>query len=218
VIPGATIDPARLTELQLDALREIANIGCGSAATALSELLGGRRVTLEVTRSALLSPGQLEVLLGGAEQQRLAVHVGLCGGFEGCLLLTYERGPGVELARSLAGGEAYRGSELTEVGCSVLMEVGNIVASAFLNGVGKVSGLTLLPSTPELVQGRAADVVQVLQSAPSKASGPCWPPSEKMLVLETRLRTEGRDGVGGHVIIVPRPESLAILLDAVGIE
>ena len=37
--------------IQLDALREVANIGCGHAANALSRLVGGSRVDLSVPRA-----------------------------------------------------------------------------------------------------------------------------------------------------------------------
>ena len=59
------MDPARLTDLQLDALREVTNIGCGAAATALSQLLGGRRVEMAVTRSHVIPVAGLARHLDG---------------------------------------------------------------------------------------------------------------------------------------------------------
>ncbi|MFN7133862.1 MAG: chemotaxis protein CheC, partial [Myxococcales bacterium] len=47
-------DPAGLQERDLDALREMTNIGCGHAASALSRLVGDRRVSIEVPCSAVL--------------------------------------------------------------------------------------------------------------------------------------------------------------------
>ena len=42
---------AQYTEIQLDALRELANIGAGTASTALSEMLG-RVIDLSVPKPA----------------------------------------------------------------------------------------------------------------------------------------------------------------------
>ncbi len=258
------IDPSMLTEIQLDALREVTNIGCGAAATALSQLLGGRRVNLEVTRSAVLSFEELETLLGSSDDVRATVHLALRGGFEGCLLLAYEEEAASALAEFLVGpGAAFSAQGLSEMGRSALMEVGNIVGSAFLNAVGKVSGLILLPSVPTFVHDRVARVVESLRSAYEDAPSSNGESFERMLVLETRLSVEdappsdgppdpkdspglqrqargvrgGPGGIGeaqgseaprasdgppdpidGHVIIVPRPEALGLLLRAVGLE
>jgi chemotaxis protein CheC len=58
-------------ELQLDALRELANIGAGTAATALSQMLG-QEVTLTVSRAlapplaeAVASAGPPEEVVSG---------------------------------------------------------------------------------------------------------------------------------------------------------
>ena len=209
------LKPSMLTEIQLDALREITNIGCGAAATALSQLLGGRRVGLEVTRSAILSFDELEALLGGSESVRAAVHLTLRGGFEGWLLLAYDEDDASELARFLAGPAAVPGEKsLSEMGKSALMEVGNIVGSAFLNAVGKVSGMILLPSVPTLIHDRVARVVETLRQKPDGDESAL----EKMLVLETRLFAEGAPGIDGHVVIVPSPEALGLFLKTLGVD
>lgn len=214
------IDPTMLNELQLDALREVTNIGCGAAATALSQLLGGRRINLEVTRSAILSFDELEALLGGSDSVRAAVHLTLRGGFEGWLLLAYQEADATRLAQFLAGAEADTEDpeHLSQLHESALMEVGNIVGSAFLNAVGKVSGMILLPSVPNLVHDRVARVVDTLRRDRAQLTSKPDVGSERMLVLETRLSAEGSPGVDGHVIIVPRPEALGVFLRAVGID
>ena len=47
--PSPTEPSADLQELQRDALREVANIGCGHAANALARLMGGKPVTKAIT-------------------------------------------------------------------------------------------------------------------------------------------------------------------------
>jgi chemotaxis protein CheC len=204
------MDPNRLTDLQLDALREVTNIGCGAAATALSQLLGGRGVSLEVTRSAMMAPRELVGLFGGPDCVLAGLHVTLRGGFEGHLLLAYPDAQARALAGLLAGPAASAGDGLSEMGQSALMEVGNIVSSAYLNGVGRVSGLMLLPSVPTLVHDRAEAVIEVLADSGADAA------ADRMLVLETRLHATGTPAFDGHVVIVPRPEGLGVLLEAIG--
>ena len=51
-------------ELQMDALREVANIGGGHAATALSRLMGGRRVHVELLRVWVRPAAEVTSLAG----------------------------------------------------------------------------------------------------------------------------------------------------------
>ena len=56
-----------LDEMQLDALREIGNIGSGNAATALSEMLN-RQVDITVPQIGILEYAEVTESLGGPEQ------------------------------------------------------------------------------------------------------------------------------------------------------
>ncbi len=63
--------PSDYTELQLDALRELANIGAGTAATALSQMLG-QEVALDVPRAHALPFGFMLVPISGSVDTLLA--------------------------------------------------------------------------------------------------------------------------------------------------
>ena len=55
------------SDIQLDALREVANIGCGHAISALAKMVGGRTVNLSVPRALLADATGVAELLGGTE-------------------------------------------------------------------------------------------------------------------------------------------------------
>ena len=57
-----------LNELQLDALKEISNIGVGNAATSLSMLIG-REVKLTVPKATLAPFSKIVEIIGGAEKE-----------------------------------------------------------------------------------------------------------------------------------------------------
>ena len=59
---------ANLNEAQIDALREVSNIGMGHAATALSQLLG-KTVHLQVPQVLITDISKVPELLGGASCQ-----------------------------------------------------------------------------------------------------------------------------------------------------
>lgn len=198
------MDPARLTDLQLDALREVTNIGCGAAATALSQLLGGRRVEMAVTRSHVIPLEGLATHVDGIDEVVTGVHVTLRGGAEGRMMLVYPEADGLALGALLAGDGAAEG-----LGASALMEVGNIVSSAYLNAVGAVTGLILLPSVPHLVHDRSEKVAAHLIEGVEGA--------ERVLVLETWLAAADTDALTGHVVIVPDEQSLDVILGSLGL-
>src|ERR671923_216331 len=67
---------ARYSDLQLDALRELANIGSGTAGTALSSLLG-HPVDIAVPTAAALDLADAVDAAGAAEDVVWAVVVGV---------------------------------------------------------------------------------------------------------------------------------------------
>ena len=127
-----------LTEIQLDALRELANIASGTAATALSQMLA-REVEINVPRALALPPADAVDECGDPEQHVAGVVVPIQGDIDGIvlLLIPYEQ---AENLCGLLGVEAH-----TEVGDSALREIGNILATSYLNGLGAMTGMELSP-------------------------------------------------------------------------
>ena len=77
-----------LSEIQLDALRELANIGSGNAATALAGMLG-RPVDLSVPLAAALSLAEAVDAVGAIEGEVTAVAIPVMGDLDGIVLLIF---------------------------------------------------------------------------------------------------------------------------------
>jgi chemotaxis protein CheY-P-specific phosphatase CheC len=69
------------------------------------------------------------------------------GGLTGQLVFVLDEDAAAQVAAALVGGSA---DGLTRTAMAALAEVGNIAASAFLNGAARVVGATCLPSTPRV--------------------------------------------------------------------
>ena len=74
------------TDLQLDALRELANIGSGTASTALSGMLG-RSVDIAVPNAQALPFAEAVDAVGPAEQDMTGIVLGIVGEMSGTVLL-----------------------------------------------------------------------------------------------------------------------------------
>ena len=98
-------DDFGLSELELDALTEVVNIGVSRAATSLRDMVG-EQVFLSVPSVAITSPMRAAELLGRRESSVLvAVRQGFEGEFSGSALLIFPEKNSLELVRVVAGGD-----------------------------------------------------------------------------------------------------------------
>src|SRR5690606_25422088 len=125
----APLDP---TDLQLDALRELANIGSGQAVNALSSMLGGRRVELGLPSAVVpAEPIGLSRLFGEELRSLVAIALDFDGAFRGRFVLVLEGDDAGALAAMLTGRDGARALDALDE--SALSEAANILASATLN-------------------------------------------------------------------------------------
>ncbi|HRU38347.1 MAG TPA: chemotaxis protein CheC, partial [Candidatus Goldiibacteriota bacterium] len=78
----------KLTDFQRDALKELGNIGAGSAATALSQLIG-RDVGLDVPRVAIIPVEKIAEKLGAQKKIVAAVYLRVFGEIKARTLLIF---------------------------------------------------------------------------------------------------------------------------------
>ncbi len=144
-----------LSDVQLDALRELANIASGTAATALSQMLA-REVEISVPRALALPPGEAVEACGEAEAHVAGVVVPIQGDIDGLVLLLIPHAHAERLC-GLLGVEAH-----TEVGDSALREIGNILATSYLTGLIAMTGLAMEPAPPQLHRDMLGAIVSTL--------------------------------------------------------
>src|SRR5712691_7808024 len=123
-------DVRDLKALQLDALKEVANIGAGHAATALSQLTH-RRIMISVPEINIARLEEVPGLIGDPQEVVAAV-----------------------LMRTLGTTKVF---ETIEQSC--LKEAGNILSGAYMNALSEFMGMLLLPSVPSLVVDLSAAVL-----------------------------------------------------------
>jgi chemotaxis protein CheC len=199
----------RLTDGQLDALKEISNIGMGHAATALSQLIG-ETVRLRVPQVSVTDIAQVPELLGGSERVVVGITLRVLGDARGNILLIFpEKSAGQLLARLL--GREETALVINEINGSTLKEVGNILASAYLNALGSLLHMTLIPSIPLLAHDMAGAVVDHVLIELSMAG-------DLALMVETEFRGDSptQEAIKGHFFLLPDPQSLDLVLKAAG--
>jgi chemotaxis protein CheC len=175
------------TELQLDALRELANIGSGNAGTALAGLVG-RPVDISVPTARVLDLADAVDAAGPAEQPATAVVLPIFGDMDAVVLLLF-REEDAAMACGLLGVEP--GSEYA---ASAVGEIGNILGASYVTALGTMTGLALEPSTPDVVEDMLGAIVASVVAAGASES-------DVALVLDSALTVEGEACRLGFVLI-----------------
>lgn len=195
-----------LGERHLDALREVGNIGAGTAATALSQMIGGV-VTMGVPRVEPVPVEQVADLVGGGEALVAAVFLGVVGDAEGHMLVLMREPAARRLVASLLGDPGGRG-EFDAMGMSVLQEVGNVLTSAYLGALALLTGMRLEPTPPAVGVDMAG---ALLGSALAEVAMT----SSTALLIDSGIGTEA--GPVGDVLFIPGPRAMAEVLARLGV-
>jgi chemotaxis protein CheC len=169
--------PARpLSELQLDALRELSNIGSGNAGTALASMLG-RPVDISVPTAAALPLADAVDVVGRRDEMRHAVVLPIGGDLEAIVLLLFPEDDAQKLCA------IYGIEPATPDGRSMLGEIGNILGSNYINVLAQMAILDLEPAPPQVVHDLLGAIVQSVLLV--QAAG-----DDTALILDSSLTVE----------------------------
>jgi chemotaxis protein CheC len=134
---------------QLDALREVANIGAGHAATALSTMTGGT-IMISVPTINIARLEEVPPQISGPEEPVAAVLMNMLGDLTGRTLLVFPKPTAIRLSELMLRRPAGSSKDLGELEQSAIKEAGNILSGAYMNALSDFMGLMLLPSPPSL--------------------------------------------------------------------
>lgn len=201
-------DVRDLKELQLDALREVANIGAGHAATALSQMTN-RTIMIAVPEVNIRPLEDVTDLVGAPDTVIAAVMMHMMGDLTGRTLVLFHEGSARTLCDILLRRDHGTTREFGAMEQSGLKEAGNILASAYLNALSDFMGMMLVPSVPSLVIDLSGAILTTahLNFGHDRDYAFC---------VETSFRVEGAsDPLGGHFLLLPDMASLRSIFDAI---
>ena len=191
-------------DMQIDALREVANIGAGNAATALSQLL---QMKIDMTVPSV-NIDKFNEIFNKLDGEKLAVGIlvrVLCD-IPGNILFIFDKSAAVNMINKLLKKE---GNQIDEFGNSVLCEIGNIISSSFINAIAKFTNLNILPSVPAINY----DMVGAILSSTFIESNQF---DDFVLDIEANFFQENKK-IEGHFYYIPKPGSLEKILNSVGL-
>ncbi len=197
-----------LKELQVDALREVANIGAGHAATALSQLTN-RRIMIAVPAVNIRPMEDVTELFGASDAVVAAILMHMMGDLTGRTMVLFPEHSARVLCDILLRRPPGSTGAFSAMEESGIKEAGNILASAYLNALSDFMGMMLVPSVPSLVIDLSGAVLTTAQVNFGHDR-------DYAFCVETTFRVEGStDPLGGHFLLLPDISSLRAIFDAI---
>lgn len=189
------------TEAQLDALGELANIGSGTACTALAQMLG-RPVDIKVPNVVALPLADAIDAVGDPEAPRTAVKLDIFGDLDGTVLLLFP----LEDAATLCGMLGVEPG--SDVGLSALGEIGNILGTSYVNALAQMVGMEVEPHPPVTQTDMLGAIVSTVLLERDDVG-------DSALLLDSSMFVEGEE-CELSFLLVPGSEGVTEILGRIG--
>jgi len=204
----------KISDMHIDILKEVGNIGAGHAATALSTLLN-KKIDMKVPNVRVVSFDEMMEMAGGAESVIASVFLRIEGDAPGSMFFVLPLQQAEKFIRLLIGDQtfSFSDSEVNELALSALQEMGNILSGSYLSSLSDFTQLNLMPSVPALSIDMAGAVISFGLLELSQVS-------DYAIVIDTALNEdEGQteESVKGHFFLLPDPESFNTIFKALGV-
>ena len=193
----------KLSAVQTDAMQELGNIGAAHAATTLSQMVGST-VQMSVPGIKAIDIADLGKYMG--EESAAMVVFELQGEIPhgGFVIFYITRESAIRLTNTMLGlTEMNR--PMNEMDESALLEVGNIMVSAFLDATAELLGFVMLPSPPAMT-------IDMVHAAMSSLIAGMGVDTDEVLLFSTELTCEEHK-IDSDIIMMPEPKTLAHIIE-----
>ena len=132
------------SEIELDGLKEIVNIGGGNAATSISQMINSR-ADMDVPEVEAMAYDELYQKIIADDVEMHAVLSKIVGDIDGALLFVIADESGQKIAKMMLGSDDNPSNEII---ASAVTELTNILFNSFLRAIGDMLQIQLIASLP----------------------------------------------------------------------
>ena len=195
---------------EIDALRELINIGVGRAAGALNDMVGAH-VELRVPSVRLVSPADIKEATTWVNEQELAtVRMGFSGEIQGTTELVFPADSASKLV-ALLTGEELGTPDLDSLRAGALTEVGNILLNAVMGSITNVLERHISYELPTYSEETPEDLVEAVRS---QAEATVLLAQTHFLVRQSHSSVE-QEKIEGEVTLLFGMGSFEVLLERI---
>jgi chemotaxis protein CheC len=197
-----------ISDLQKDALQEVANIGASHAATALSQLVQ-RSIKIAIPKINIV-PLENTMDPYKNEESMVAIFLKISDELPCYSLLLLTQKSAFALADILLQQKSdVAKTEITDMERSALEEVGNITMCAFFDSIAELLHVPLIPGPPALAYDMPNAVMDYILIQIGAVA-------DKIFVFDTVVEDEKDASFGISLFLVPEPQSIQIILEKLG--
>jgi chemotaxis protein CheC len=171
---------------------------------ALSELTG-EAISVSFPESRLVAINDIPEMMGGPEARVAGVYVGFQGDLTGAMLLVIPDDNLLVLDNLLHRRPAGADGELSEIDLSSISEIGNILASCFINAIADSARLALAPEVPEISIDMCMSVIDPVLARFNEAG-------EKLLLTDAVILAGTSNDIVCHQVMFLDTQSLQKLM------
>jgi len=195
-----------LTDTQLDALREMGNIGSGNAATSLSQLIS-EVINISVPNVKVLPLDAVSYSLGGPEKIVYVIYLQVIKDMQGTMLTIFSPDTADLLAKKLlVQDKVDMQAEITQ---SALKEAGSILCGSYLSALSQIVGISSVASVPTM----ACDMLGAILDFILVEIGQI---ADDVILLETELFV-AKKKLECSQLYLPKPAALEKVLVSIGV-
>jgi len=192
---------------QLDGLREVANIGAGHAATALSQMVNDR-VMLEVPELRVVPLEDVPELIGPPDEVVSAVMMKLLGDVTGRTVQIFPASAASAVVKALTGRADVRFPEdFGDLEISAVTEISNILVGAYVNALSEFLGMMLIMSVPAMAIDTSSAILTTSYLNRESVN-------DHAFCINTRLILRNDIELRTHFLLLPDEASLKAMLKA----
>lgn len=190
---------------EMNILREVGSISAAHASTALSEILG-TKISLNLPSLNIINTQTMLNKLA-AERIVVSVYSQMLSGLKGNILFLLDEKSAFKLIDTCYNIDEKRkkNSLLTEMGTSIIKEVGSVVISSYIGSLSIILKTLIIPSVPTLVNG---PIQQIMNMALSSFD------EEKDLLLIETFFEEPRQKIEGSFYLALNSEVVKDIMRA----
>lgn len=193
------------SSLQLDVLKELANIGGGNAATAISQMVG-KFVNMNVPTIDILDYNEIYEKIMAEDTEVVAVSMRVLGEQSGNFLFVTTP-ENAEILVKMMMPEGFRFSD--ELEYSAISELVNIVVTSYLNALSRMIDLSLISSVPALTVDMFGAILSYAYMENEQYD-------DHVMIIKNEFTYDGAK-VESSLYFIPKPGVLDSLFNQIGV-
>lgn len=214
--PKKSEEVLALSEAQLDMLREIGNIGCGNAVTALSRLIK-KKIDVNLTNVGIVSFEKLSEQFGNPKKKVCGIFSHIDKPSQATILQVFDMEPLMSVTVSLAKDNSSIDlkkikdkKDLDAFSISTITELGNILAGHYVSALGDLIGNRMMFDVPEFAMTDAGSLGEFLSKELHAIS-------KYVIIIKTSINVIDLK-LNGVFFFIPDLKTLQIFFNKFGIE